>query len=261
MSTTKTLLAGLAASILLAAGSLLVGPQRAWAAPQTSASAPTSRSATTSQPAATTPQPAATTSQPTALTSQPTAPTPSAKAPTRKPAVGPSSRPAPQPQARNDVKRAEGLFALGRYGEALALYEQGYSQMPSRVGLLLRIAGCQERLGGEGRLRRAKVNYQRYLELRPKSSARPGIEKRIVLLERRIEKASQGLDAAEPAGTPVYKKWWFWTGMIVVVGAVVTGIILASQVNDDIPQTSQPLRSPASSSAGLRWRSPVLLSF
>lgn len=161
----------------------------------------------------------------------------------------------------DDIKRAEELFALGRYGEALALYEQGYGQTPSRVGLLLRIAGCQERLGGEGRLRKAKANYQRYLELRPKSSARRRIAQRIVLLDQRIAKSSQGLDPEEPGGTPAYKKWWFWAGLIVVVGAVVTGIILASQVDDDIPQTSQPLRSKPSSGALRVLRGPILFSF
>jgi len=54
--------------------------------------------------------------------------------------------------------------------------------------------------------------------------------------------AGADLHAAAPASksTPVYKTWWFWTGVgaVVVAGAVVTAVLLSSGSSKGIPNTT-----------------------
>ena len=38
---------------------------------------------------------------------------------------------------------------------------------------------------------------------------------------------------------PIYKKWWFWTGIVVVAGATATAIVIASD-GDSLPDGDLP---------------------
>ncbi|PIE17510.1 MAG: hypothetical protein CSA65_08790 [Proteobacteria bacterium] len=165
------------------------------------------------------------------------------------PATAPSPRPAADPQAETLAKAGQ-LFELKRYGEARALYQLALAEQPQRHGLLLRIAGCDERLGGSRNVQRALKGYRRYLKAKPQSPLRAQVEGRIGRLERRLKDLARSTDGAEPGTVPAYKRWWFWAALVAVVGGVVVGIVLASQVDDDVPTGRGALSTRR---GGLSW--------
>lgn len=140
-------------------------------------------------------------------------------------------------------KQADLFFSLGRYGEALEIYQSLYKQHEEPPVLLLKIAGCQERIGDKKNIEAAKSNYQKFLVARPNSPIRPKVQERLNYLEKnRLLLETRGDD--ELLKTPVYKKWWFWTGLIAVTTAVVVGIVLSATQDSSIPSQQSALKNP-----------------
>ncbi len=147
--------------------------------------------------------------------------------------------------AKRHFEHGEKLFALGQFTEALDEYKAAYDAKPIPA-FLFNIGQCYRNLGDYDS---AIFSYKKYLQLQPDAVNRDQTEKLIEDLEakqqaaqereerdrerrrrdrqREREEADQGsaADATEPAvhatahvETPFYRKWWFWTG-VVLVGA------------------------------------------
>jgi tetratricopeptide (TPR) repeat protein len=131
--------------------------------------------------------------------------------------------------ARAHWERGEKLFALGRFAEALAAYEQAFEAKPL-PGFLFNIGQCHRNLGDHDA---AIFSFRKYLRLAPEADNRAAVLALIDELEARQaeEAAARQRRAfaepdprgAAPAGRerrrPLYKTWWFWTGVAAVAGA------------------------------------------
>ena len=84
------------------------------------------------------------------------------------------------------------------------------------------IARTHERLGEYDEARAA---YRKYLDELPQAPDREDIEKAIARLDRELDPGVT--NGEKPGRTPIYKKWWFWGGLAVVVAGGVTAIALS----------------------------------
>jgi len=149
-------------------------------------------------------------------------------------------------ESRRHFERAEKLFALGRFEDALAAYGAAYEakQLP---GLLFNIAQCHRNLG---HYTEAIFGYRQYLRLTPDAPNRDAVLRLIDELEgrkraedeqRRQEEeaaaaaAARALAAQPPPASarprPIYGRWWFWTGVAVVAGGAAAGSYLLLRSN------------------------------
>ncbi|HJZ87766.1 MAG TPA: tetratricopeptide repeat protein [Polyangia bacterium] len=171
--------------------------------------------------------------------------------------------PAPEQVARRHFDRAEKLYALEKFQDALTEYEAAYDAKPL-PGFLFNIGQCYRNLGN---FRQAVFSYKRYLSLRPDTRNRAEIEDLIVDLEKKIADADRRaknralrLEAQTPppqsnvtpvnpvdpppptpAETPFYGRWWFWTAIAVVAAGALVGVYAASSGNDNgVPPTTLP---------------------
>jgi tetratricopeptide (TPR) repeat protein len=172
-------------------------------------------------------------------------------------------------EARELFQKAEMSFNLGNFSEALADYQAAYQAKPLPA-FLFNIAQCYRNMQN---YERARFFYRRYLALDPRTSNRRLVEDLIADMTRLVDKAEEAKNtpavapsaavapvatlevtpaqpaappplvdarAAAPAPAPpprpVYKRWWFWTG----VGAAVAGGAVAAFVltRDNTPQGS-----------------------
>jgi tetratricopeptide (TPR) repeat protein len=146
-------------------------------------------------------------------------------------------------RAQGHFRRGEKLFALGRFDDALAEYQKAFEeyQLPE---FLFNIGQCHRNLGAYDE---AIFSFRKYLRLKPDAENREATEELIAELEaekarnpsrpgkKRVEPVPSGKDKDNvSAATPVYKKWWFWTGVVVVAGAAVTAVVIANQ-EDGLP--------------------------
>jgi tetratricopeptide (TPR) repeat protein len=143
--------------------------------------------------------------------------------------------------ARDLFTAGTSAFAVGRYRDALDLFERAYA-LSERSILLFNIGSAADRSRNDARALEA---YEAYLVAHPEAENRAFVEERITTIRtHRTDGASaepeDALDAPEapeppalaledqagspqddPEGAP--SRWWLWTG----VGAVVaTGLIL-----------------------------------
>ncbi|CAN5852856.1 hypothetical protein BH11MYX2_BH11MYX2_01340 [soil metagenome] len=140
--------------------------------------------------------------------------------------------------AKRHNERAEKLFALGKFQDALAEYQEAYDAKPL-PGLLFNIGQCYRNLGEYDQ---AIFSFEKYLKLKPDAENRDQVQDYISNLEREKDKESsarldlikkQNKNEPQPQspdeGKPVYKKWWFWTavGVVAVGGGV--GIYAATR--------------------------------
>ncbi|MCG8420349.1 MAG: tetratricopeptide repeat protein [Proteobacteria bacterium] len=138
-------------------------------------------------------------------------------------------------QAREHFERAERLFSIGKFEQAAARYEAAYdaAQLPE---FLFNIGQCYRQLQ---RYDQAIFAYQKYLQEKPDALNREYVERTIAELEQKRDlEASRRLRLTEPLADPsddrpqpvpakpVYKRWWFITGAVVLAGAVTTGIAI-----------------------------------
>jgi len=165
-------------------------------------------------------------------------------------------------RARQHFDRAQVLYSLQRFQDALAEYEAAF-ELTELPGFLFNIGQCHRNLG---RNDQAVLAFRRYLRVRPDARDRAEVEHLISDLEAHAEDdrrrrpaatidrelrdaavstephppaevvVAKRLDAAlaprPPRRPPIYRRWWFITG--VVVGAV-TAVAIAAR--DRLPDS------------------------
>jgi tetratricopeptide (TPR) repeat protein len=156
----------------------------------------------------------------------------------------------PERAAKRYYERGQKLYNLQKFEEALEQYQKAFDAAPL-PGFLFNIAQCQRNLGDYDA---AIFSYKRFLRLDPESEKREQVEELVEELEQKkaegdTERLGLGKrkkvteEEDEPVvesseGAPVYKKWWFWTGVaaVAVVGGV--GIYYATKSSGGAPDTS-----------------------
>jgi tetratricopeptide (TPR) repeat protein len=146
-------------------------------------------------------------------------------------------------RGRKFFKKGEKLFALGRFEEALREYERAFEEYPVPE-ILFNIGQCHRNLGHYDE---AIFSFRKYLRLKPDAANREATEELIAELE--VEKQKHAPPKGPPpdaivppappparVATPIYKKWWFWTGVTVVVAGTATAFVLASD-SGGLPST------------------------
>lgn len=152
----------------------------------------------------------------------------------------------PHADAKVHFDKGTMLYDLGKYGDAAKEFEEAFKNVPDPA-LLFNIAQA-ERLAGD--LEPAVRAYRGYLRRFPDAPNRPAIENYIATLQKQIDEkakvvapprepvtppttasatsapaAATGVTTpAPPTRTPVYKKWWLWTGVAVVAAGVSVGL-------------------------------------
>jgi tetratricopeptide (TPR) repeat protein len=149
--------------------------------------------------------------------------------------------------AKRHFDRGEKLFALGKFDEALDQYQKAYDAKPI-PDFLFNIGQCHRNLGDYDA---AIFSFKKYLQLEPQASDREKVESLIDELEKKKAEAESKRLKLTPNGpngptgptgpteseAPIYKKWWFWTGVAVV--AVGGGVgIYAATASKGAPSTT-----------------------
>ena len=137
--------------------------------------------------------------------------------------------------AKRHYDRGEKLFALGKFDDALDEYQKAFDAKPL-PGFLFNIGQCNRNLGN---LDQAIFSYKKYLSLEPDAENKDKVEQLIAELEQKkaesdTNKFGLGNNQNPPPGgggepsNPIYKKWWFWTGVgaVAVAGGVGTYLVL-----------------------------------
>jgi tetratricopeptide (TPR) repeat protein len=162
-------------------------------------------------------------------------------------------------QARQHFEKGKNLYDAGDFAPALAEFKEAFN-LKDDPAFLFNMGQCHAKLGNDAAALHA---YKSYLRRKPDAPNRAQVETRIAELEERQRKsdgarptepaeptpavtspviapsipapaASPGLDltSSSPSGqsvsTPIYKTWWFWTGVgVVVAGGVAAAILLS----------------------------------
>jgi tetratricopeptide (TPR) repeat protein len=165
-----------------------------------------------------------------------------------------------------------GTYAMqeGRYEDALGYFERAY-ELSGRAPLLFNIGNMAERLRRD---QQALEAYREYLRLAPAASNRTEVERRIEILEGSVESSSPtppeptantpeptaapdilatpDEDPAASRDEPLYRKWWLWTAVgVVVVAGVATAVALSR--SDSV---EEPLPGRGQTFEALRWGGP-----
>jgi tetratricopeptide (TPR) repeat protein len=141
--------------------------------------------------------------------------------------------------ARRHFERAEKLFALGRFEAALTEYEAAFEARPL-PGFLFNIGQCHRNLGNHDA---AIFSFRKYLRLSPDAENREDVLELIAKLETEKQRAEARRAADEDARrlappppppaarkkTPVYARWWFWTGVVAVGAGAGAGAYLLTR--------------------------------
>lgn len=150
----------------------------------------------------------------------------------------------PRAASRAAFLQAQKDYAAERYGEALEGYSEAHRLMPMPA-FIFNMAQCQRLLQ---KPEEALALYRQYLTEEPRAKNRKTVEGFIAELETAVaalppkapvltpsapkEEQTPALAALTPppapAAAPLYKQWWFWTGVAVVAGGVATGAALAA---------------------------------
>lgn len=137
---------------------------------------------------------------------------------------------ADDPACWKELNRGSKLAESGDYAAALSSFEAAYARTPD-YRLHINIGRSLHRLG---RHDDAVAAFQRYQASAPPSA--PAQEQEVVrrfIAEAQLAKlqasAAQPVSpppAPPPSGSPIYKKWWLWTVVgVVVVGGVTAGVV------------------------------------
>jgi hypothetical protein len=154
--------------------------------------------------------------------------------------------------AKRHYERGQKLFALQKFDEALEQFQAAFDAKPI-PDFLFNIGQCHRNLGD---YEAAIFSFKRYLKLDPDAENREQVEELIAQLEekkdaedarkrglgkKRVASGGGGdgdRDRPEVAGSPFYKKWWFWTGVAVVGVAGGVGVYAATSSGGGVPDTS-----------------------
>ena len=142
----------------------------------------------------------------------------------------------------NRAAAAGALFDAGDYPAAAAAFEAAYKADP-RPEYLYNLAQCHLRVKDLPSLEKAGHALRAYLRHKPKAKNRAQVEEEIAEVDERI-KVLRAQRPTEPAAlnnillipeaqaaepVPIYKKWWLWTAVgVVVAGAVTTAVVLTA---------------------------------
>lgn len=173
------------------------------------------------------------------------------------------ARDAAETRAREHFRAGQQAYEARKYEDALKAFSEAYGLHPL-PGLLFNIAQCHRKLGNYDR---AAVFYQQYLELsrsrenfsavrallsevqtadreQKRKNAEEALRQRQIKLAGTADasrdlglkeaSASPGRQAplAKPSGDSIFKKWWFWTGVGVLVAGT-TAYLVASHHSSD----------------------------
>ena len=135
--------------------------------------------------------------------------------------------------AKRHFERGEKLFALGKFDQALDEYQEAFDAKPI-PDFLFNIGQCYRNLGD---YQQAIFSYKKFLKLDPETPNREHVQELIADLQEKIDQGDskrfrfdKGPEPVAEAGpTPIYKKWWFWTGVAVVGVAGGVGIYAATR--------------------------------
>lgn len=123
--------------------------------------------------------------------------------------------------ARRHFDKADKLFALGRFDEALEQYQKAFDAKPI-PDLLFNIGQCYRNLGDYDA---AIFSFRKFLTLDPETARRADVELLIDDLEAKKAQAEmlardRKLAAPKPAPRrPITSRWWFWTGVAALAAA------------------------------------------
>ncbi|HUH03110.1 MAG TPA: tetratricopeptide repeat protein [Kofleriaceae bacterium] len=154
-------------------------------------------------------------------------------------------RPTGSSKADPDLERAKKLFYQGqklfdlrRFEQALEKYEAAF-EAKAIPDFLFNIGQCHRNLDN---FDEAIFSFRRFLQLEPETPRREQIEALIAELEQRKQQAAEDARAVplippddRGARRPVWKKWWFWTGMAAVAAG--TTAILLTTTGSGLPGT------------------------
>jgi tetratricopeptide (TPR) repeat protein len=149
--------------------------------------------------------------------------------PKQKPTAGQQQRD-PEAEGRRNAEEAERLFKLGIYKEAAAAFQKAYVALGNPV-YLFNMGQCYMSMGEVEHLEKAVT----LLETFCKESKDAALLKRARQQIARLKRAIKAAGAGERGSTPLYKRWWFWVGMTVTVGAITAGVVLLSRPADELP--------------------------
>jgi len=145
--------------------------------------------------------------------------------------------------AKRHYDRGEKLFALGKFDEALDEYQKAFDAKPL-PGFLFNIGQCYRNLGDYDQ---AMFSFKKFLKLDPETPKRDAVEKLLEELEdkkergegKKLVQVKPKPDEQEPpppaAKKPIYKEWWFWTGVGAV--AVLGGVGIYVEAKPGAPST------------------------
>jgi tetratricopeptide (TPR) repeat protein len=143
--------------------------------------------------------------------------------------------------AKRHYDRGQKLFALQKFDEALDQFQQAFDAKPI-PDFLFNIGQCHRNLGDYDA---AIFSFKRFLKLDPEATNREQVEELIAELEEKKTtddskkfgfKKPPREKPPESEGRPVYKKWWFWTGVAVV--GVAGGVGIYTLTRPGAPDTS-----------------------
>ncbi|CAN5645066.1 hypothetical protein BH11MYX1_BH11MYX1_28880 [soil metagenome] len=143
--------------------------------------------------------------------------------------------------AKRHYERGEKLFALGKFDQALDEYQQAFEAKP--LGdFLYNIGQCYRNLSDYSQ---AIFSFKKYLKLKPDADDRDKVERLVEELEVKQQRGEGAKFAPKPApvvppprreaDAPIYKKWWFWTGIAVVGAAGGFGLYEATKSSGPPP--------------------------
>ena len=168
--------------------------------------------------------------------------------------LGSAASAAPPPPAGSAAASAEldehvaqghRLYQLGQYQEAIAEFRRAY-ELKAEPRFLEQIAEAYRQLGGT---EQALFYYDRYLAAAPDAPDRGAIEQRVAELESLRMAPSAGAPAAGAAPAPglvtaspraprpIWRRWWFWTAVGVVLVTGVTVATLATRSQTGVPSS------------------------
>jgi tetratricopeptide (TPR) repeat protein len=146
--------------------------------------------------------------------------------------------------AKRHYERGQKLFNLQKFDEALEQFQKAYDAKPI-PDFLFNIGQCHRNLGDYAS---AIFSFKKFLKLDPEAPNRDQVEKLIEELEQKEAEGNSerlGLGSRKPrvvetgetGDRPIYKKWWFWTGMAVVSVGAGVGIYAVTK-GDGTPDTT-----------------------
>lgn len=142
----------------------------------------------------------------------------------------------PRDDAKLHFELGQTQFGAGRYAEALREFQIAYDLAPF-PDLLYNIGRCHEHLGD---VAAAIRSYDQFLAVSPPGPERGALERHLVELRANLfgvtapDAPPPAVEIAVPSRappTPIYRRWWPWTlvAVVVAIGAAIAVGVAASR--------------------------------